>query len=198
MARQSLRERQRLEVRRELQQTSLRLFLERGFDDVAISDVTDEVGVSQRTFYRHFPTKEDVVLSLLDEFAPAVHQHLREHPAGDAPWKVVHDALTEAVQRSEPVDPAVMRMIFKTPRLFSAYNERQRRWEAMMAEVLAERLGVDSSRDSRPALWSAIAFDVAARSAYENVMLDPEDDDSLENFEPRFRQAAEFFSGHLM
>jgi AcrR family transcriptional regulator len=149
MARQSLRERQRLEVRSELQRTSLRLFLARGFDDVAISDVTDEVGVSQRTFYRYFPTKEDVVLSLLDDFAPAVHQHLREHPAGDAPWKVVHDALTEAVQRSEPVDPAVMRMIFETPRLLSAYNERQRRWEAMMAEVLAERLGVDSSRFGR-------------------------------------------------
>jgi AcrR family transcriptional regulator len=196
MARQSLRERQRLEVREELQRASLKLFQKHGFDNVAIGDVAEHVGVAERTFYRHFPTKEDVVLSLLDEFAPSIHEHMRNHPAGDVPWKVLHEAFVDAVKARDPVEPGVMRMIYETPRLLSAYFERQRQWEAMVAEVLADRLGVDPVRDARPALWSTIAFQIATRVSFENVMIDPHAD-LLKNFEQRFHDAEEFFSGHL-
>lgn len=196
MARQSLRERQRREVREELQRASLKLFDKHGFDNVAINDVAQDVGVAQRTFYRHFPTKEDVVLSLLDDFAPLIHARLRNHPAGEAPWKVLHDAFVDAVRAREPVEPEVMRMIFENPRLLSAYFERQRRWETMVAEVLAERLGVDPVHDARPALWSTIAFQIATRVGFENVMINPQAD-LLANFTQRFHEAEEFFSGHL-
>lgn len=196
MARQSLRERQRMELREEIQRTALQMFADHGFDNVAISEITDDVGVAQRTFYRYFPTKEDAVLSLLDDFAPAIHGHLREHPADGAPWKVLHDAFVAAVRSGTPVDARVMRMIYETPRLLSAYFERQRLWEAKVAEVLAEQLGVDPDSDPRPSLWSSMAFLVVQRATYENVMLGTSPDE-LGNLEHRFHQAEEFFSGHL-
>jgi AcrR family transcriptional regulator len=195
MQRLPLRERQRLEVRSELQQAALRLFAHRGYEQVSVTDIADEVGVVSRTFYRHFPTKEDAVLSLLDEAAPIVHEHVRSHPAGDAPWRVLADAVRASSEVHERVSASIMRMIFETPRLESAYYERQRRWEAMVARVLAERLGVPE-RDPRPTLWATMAFNIMTRVTIENVT-SGRDVEPLAELDQRFAQAAEFFTGEL-
>jgi AcrR family transcriptional regulator len=44
-----------------LQRIAVDLFAERGFDNVKIAEIADVAGVSERTFYRHFPTKEAVL-----------------------------------------------------------------------------------------------------------------------------------------
>jgi AcrR family transcriptional regulator len=191
----SLRERQRLEVRAEIQRTAVEMFLAEGFDNVSINDIANRVGVVQRTFYRHFETKEDVVLSLLDAVAPSVHAEVRNHSAGDAPWRVFMHAMT-AAQKQAHLSPEVMRMVFSTPKLLAAYYDRQRRWAGMVAVVLAERLGVDPQTDARPFLWSTLAFEITTQVSKENVESEAASD-SLAHLEERFRQAAEFFTGHL-
>jgi AcrR family transcriptional regulator len=196
MARQSLRERQRLAITEEIQETSIRMFLERGYEGVAVSDIAEAAGVSDRTFYRYFPTKEDVVLVALDEVAPIVHRHLREHEGEDRPWKVLCDAFVLSGRTGSTIDPKVMRMVYETPKLLSAYFERQRAWESQVAEVIAERLGVDVVRDPRPQLWSMMAFDIGYRVGFENVMLNP-NSDLAAGFEERFLQAEQLFSGRL-
>ncbi|MBF6207919.1 TetR family transcriptional regulator [Streptomyces gardneri] len=196
MARQSLRDRQRSAARDEIQRVALALFVERGFDAVSISDIAAEVGVAHRTFYRHFPSKEDVVLNVLDDFAPAIHTSLRRHPSGQPPWKVLHGAFEEATRTGPAVGVAIVRMIHETPRLRAVYSERQRQWEAMVAEVLAERMNVDPDIDPRPGLWATMAFDILTRTTLENAMRNSSYE-PLRNLEQRFRQAEEFFSGIL-
>ncbi|MEV5205631.1 helix-turn-helix domain-containing protein [Streptomyces sp. NPDC053720] len=58
----TLRERQRSETRRVIQAQAVRLFTDRGYDAVTVADVAEAVGVSAMTVYRHFSTKEDLVL----------------------------------------------------------------------------------------------------------------------------------------
>lgn len=58
----SLRERRRAETRRTLQAHAVRLFMARGYDATTINDIAQEAGVSVMTLYRHFATKEDLVL----------------------------------------------------------------------------------------------------------------------------------------
>jgi AcrR family transcriptional regulator len=58
----TLRAQRRAETQRAIQAHAVRLFTERGYDATAVTDVAEAAGVSPMTVYRHFPTKEDLVL----------------------------------------------------------------------------------------------------------------------------------------
>ncbi|WP_234402073.1 TetR/AcrR family transcriptional regulator [Thermobifida halotolerans] len=69
-------------TRRSLQEAAFRLFLEQGYEGTTVARIAEEAGVSHMTFFRHFPTKEDVVLQ--DEYDPMLEELVRAQPA-DAP-----------------------------------------------------------------------------------------------------------------
>ncbi|WTW98526.1 TetR/AcrR family transcriptional regulator [Streptomycetaceae bacterium NBC_01309] len=75
----TLRERRRAETQRTIQAHAVRLFTERGFDATTVADVADAAGVSPMTVYRHFPTKEDLVLA--DGNAQLVADRIAATPA---------------------------------------------------------------------------------------------------------------------
>ncbi|MBE1491255.1 TetR/AcrR family transcriptional regulator [Plantactinospora soyae] len=58
----TLRAQRRVETQRTIQAQAVRLFTERGYDATTVTDVAEAAGVSAMTVYRHFPTKEDLVL----------------------------------------------------------------------------------------------------------------------------------------
>ena len=58
----TLRAKRRAETQRTIQAHAVRLFTERGYDATTVTDVAEAAGVSPMTVYRHFPTKEDLVL----------------------------------------------------------------------------------------------------------------------------------------
>ena len=69
-ARPSLRERKKAQTRAAIQTHALRLFREQGYDATTIEQIIEAADVSETTFFRYFPTKEDVVLQ--DDFDPLI------------------------------------------------------------------------------------------------------------------------------
>ena len=65
-----LRERKKIKLRRSVQSEALRLFAEQGYEDTTVEQIADAADISTTTFYRYFPTKEDVVLD--DDYDPIV------------------------------------------------------------------------------------------------------------------------------
>jgi len=61
-----------------LQSTALRLFLEHGYDETTVAEIAAAAGVSHMTFFRHFPTKESVVVG--DPYDPLIAEAVRRQP----------------------------------------------------------------------------------------------------------------------
>ena len=76
-----LRERTRRAVQKEITEAAERLFLNRGYEATTIAAVAAETGMSQRSVFRYFPTKEDIVLGKLDFVAEEMLVTLRD-PTG--------------------------------------------------------------------------------------------------------------------
>jgi AcrR family transcriptional regulator len=70
----TLRAHRRAETQRTIQAHAVRLFTERGYDATTVTDVAEAAGVSPMTVYRHFPTKEDLVL--VDQHGPLVAERI--------------------------------------------------------------------------------------------------------------------------
>src|SRR4249920_2154990 len=73
-----LRERKRIRTRLMIQTEALRLFTEQGYAQTTVEEIADAAAISPRTFFRYFPTKEDVVL--WDEYDPQVGELFAARP----------------------------------------------------------------------------------------------------------------------
>jgi AcrR family transcriptional regulator len=82
-------------TRREIQRQALRLFRERGFAATTVEQIAAAAGVSHMTFFRYFPTKEDVVLA--DEHDDAIRTLIEQTPATLPPVQRIADALREGL-----------------------------------------------------------------------------------------------------
>lgn len=80
-----LRERKKDKLRAELLGAALDLFDRQGFSETTIYQIADAVDVSPRTFLRYFATKEDVVVSWVEESAAVFLTSFLERPAEEAP-----------------------------------------------------------------------------------------------------------------
>ncbi len=137
---------------------ALRLFAERGFDVVSVDDIAARADVSRRTFFRYFASKEDVLLS--DH--PRRLAHLRRALGGRPEDEPALTALRHAIlsmaggyeeERQRLLDRA--RIMARTPSLHARSLAHQRLWEEAVADMVAERMGVDPAVDLRPGVVAA-------------------------------------------
>jgi AcrR family transcriptional regulator len=97
------RERRRIRTMREIQTEALRLFGARGYDNTTIEQIAAAADISPRTFFRYFPTKEDVVL--WDEYDVVIEDSLARRPAGEPPGELMRAITREAIAWQYARDP---------------------------------------------------------------------------------------------
>ena len=153
---EGLRERKRRLTRQRISDVATILFASRGFENVKVSTIADIVGVSEKTVYNYFPTKESMVLDWADEAVDSVATVIRECPPNESLTAAVVRAMKEDMERFDEVPddlvaflPSFMRLIESTPPLRAAWLELYDRIVAVAAEALAARTEVDP-RDPEP------------------------------------------------
>jgi AcrR family transcriptional regulator len=141
-ARPGLRERKKAKTRASIQAHALRLFGEQGYHETTVEQIAAAAEVSPSTFFRYFPTKEDVVLH--DELDPRMLDALREAPAELSPvaavrhsMMVVFKSLTEAEAAREFQRHTLARSV---PELRARMLDQFAGGLEMIAAALAERL----------------------------------------------------------
>jgi len=80
-----LREQKKQRTRRDLAHAALRLFGERGYTATTVADIAAAAGVSTRTFFSYFPTKEDALFADTEERLELMRELLGNLPAGTTP-----------------------------------------------------------------------------------------------------------------
>ncbi|MBV2365646.1 TetR/AcrR family transcriptional regulator [Streptomonospora sp. NEAU-YY374] len=163
-----LRERKKARTRQALVAAALRLFAERGFDAVTTEEIAAAADVSQRTLFRYFPSKEEIVLSVHDQIEEGFRLKLAARPAEEHPFTAMVNAFGDAWSELEPADVAaqlqVLRLTNDSPRLHGARQERVCAHQSRLALLIARRAGVDPGLDPRPDLLAA-AFSSALQVA---------------------------------
>lgn len=169
-------------TRETLQEHAIRLFSERGFDSVTVEEVARAAGVSHMTFFRHFPTKESVVLD--DPYDPLVAEAVsRQDPDLPAVERVRRGVLEAWEGIEEPGDDMVRRKV----RLAADHPSlRARVWEN---NLRTERIIVRALTESDvPALEARVAAG-AVLGALTAALFDWAESESTESLGARIRQA---------
>src|SRR5579884_1229292 len=137
---QSLRERNKARARAEIADAALRLFSDRGFEAVTVDEIVSAAGVSRRTFFRYFETKEDALLADYPEVNARLHEAL-DGAGPDAAMEAVRAGLHAMadwyIERSDAV-LARSRVIRDTSVSLAARNlEFVTKWEPDVAQAIA-------------------------------------------------------------
>jgi AcrR family transcriptional regulator len=151
-----LRERKKQQTRQLLTDTARRLFAERGFENVSVSEIARVADVSEATVFNYFPTKEDLVYSRLEQFENALLAAVRERPAGET----VIDAFGRFIlqprglfaapdERTARELLAVGRMIAASPALLAREEQIFARYTRALARLIAGELRAPEG-DLRP------------------------------------------------
>lgn len=148
----SLRERKKEQVRRQFQRIALELFDERGFEQVTVDDIAERAEISRSTFFRYFPTKEDVLIGRADEHLEELRDAFVARTADEPVLRSLRHSL-EALAASYQADRAdfvAMRRIAQDhPSILARGLEHQAAWEATFADLLADRLQGAAEPDLR-------------------------------------------------
>jgi AcrR family transcriptional regulator len=156
----SLREEHKQATARALREAALKLFAARGYDTTTTEEVADKAGVSARTFFRYFPTKESVLFlherdwlhSLLDSFA--------EQPDSLSDVDAICAALTglaPELARRRPYLLLYERVVASSPTLRGRVHDRTQEEIADLAQAIAARRG-RAKADEECGLLAAIGL----------------------------------------
>lgn len=146
-------------------EASLALFVERGYAAVTVDDIAAQAGVSARTFFRHFPDKEEVLFADDDELLPVLLTSIREGgPAGPAEQDMAR-ALTTLAEHFQPQRRYLadrQRVIDAHVALSGRELSKQSRWQQAVMEALIAR-GYDVADAD---LLASIGFAVFRRALH--------------------------------
>ena len=155
-----LRTRTRLAVKAQVAEIALALFLTQGFEQTTIDQIAKAAGMSRATFFRYFPTKEDVVLAMTEDHARHTRDALERRPDDEPVWTALRHALEPAV-REQDKDPAAAlqtaRAVVQSHSVRSRYQERYWQWRELLHPEVVRRIAPSDPSEVDPAASALIA-----------------------------------------
>lgn len=169
------RERKKAATRQKIADAALRLFLERGYDDVGIRDVAAEADVAVTTLFSHFAAKEALVFERDQGFESGLMRAV----AGRAPGEPLIPALRHEIHAlvrhcAAPEAAPVRNMIESSPALREYEESMRLRHAESLAAAIAADLGVpETSTACRTIARFAIdAYSLAREAADPEAAVD--------------------------
>ena len=150
----------RKDVRQRLQQAALELYGDRGYDQTTSAEIAAKAGLTERTFFRHFPDKREVLFDGEAALNAILTQAAREAPSSLGPWATLFRAFQAAeplLIKNRPFSEPRRRIIASSPALQERELAKAMSLTAKLTSVLCER-GVPDRLASLTAQVGMAAF----------------------------------------
>jgi AcrR family transcriptional regulator len=159
-----LRERRKLRTEQDLLRSGLQLFLTRGYGATTVADIVQAVEVSERTFFRYFASKEELVLRPIREASAVFLAEVEGRPPGEEPLRALREA-GRSVLRVMTRDGAdgylsALRVMCTDPDALAAALRLATEEQRQLSEILRAREGT-ARDDPRPALLACVFYSAA-------------------------------------
>jgi mycofactocin system transcriptional regulator len=136
--------RRRATSRAELEQVAFALFAVRGFDATTVDEIAAAAGIGRRTFFRYFPSKNDIPWGAFEDELERMRVRLKacppEVPLADAIRVALID-FNRVAPEQVPLHRRRMALILRVPTLLAHSTLRFTAWREVVAEFVAERTG---------------------------------------------------------
>ncbi|MFC9999784.1 TetR/AcrR family transcriptional regulator [Nocardia sp. NPDC127526] len=172
-----LRERKKRETRLALSLATIRLSVERGWDNVTVEDIAAAANVSVRTFRNYFSSKAEAVASRHLERMEQMAEELLQRPESEPLWEAVIAAVLDRFALGQQRDDRPegrewadgIQLMLGQPAVQSAVLEANAVAERTLAAAVAARTGTDAGRDLYPNL-AAAAIGAACSAAIDHSL----------------------------
>ena len=138
-----LRERKKARTRAAIREHALRLFRENGYQQTTVEKIAEAAEVSPSTFFRYFPTKEDLILQ--DDMDTKMVEAFERQPPGLGPVAAVRAAARQVIASYSEADLDVVRqttaLTMTVPEVRARAMDEFARTIAVISEALAKRTG---------------------------------------------------------
>ena len=149
-------------TRRDLAEAATDLIIRKGYSSTTVADIAQEAGVGRRTFFRHYPTKEDVILqSVLAEFADFDDLLNEVENTGDHLADAATAMRLSVEERRSHLDDSITfyRIVRTTPELGGVVKSFNEAFEQCFSNWYAARTGTDPA-DSKAQIFGKCAIAV--------------------------------------
>jgi AcrR family transcriptional regulator len=146
---------------REILETALRLFAEQGYDETTIAQIAREAGVSQRTLFRYFGTKEDLLGGDQARFGQVLTDTIGAQPAEAGVWEVLRAGIAAVLDLHDSREQALerFRLLHHTASLRAGWLEKRLRFQDDLLPLVEARTATAGGRaDPRARAVLATAF----------------------------------------
>ena len=138
-----LREAKKLQTRQAIAAAGMRLFVTRGFDRVTVGEIARETGVSEKTVFNYFPTKEDIFFDEVPERLEALTDAVRVRAPGKSLVETMHELHAKQCGRlASPGFAHFSRAISESPALQAKETEVMALFTDHLAATIREELGI--------------------------------------------------------
>jgi AcrR family transcriptional regulator len=175
MTETGLRELKKARTRRHIADTAARLFADRGFENVTVSDVAREAEVAEQTVYNYFRTKELLVIDRDQQISDRLCELIRSRDPGITPAAAVRDYLLLSVDAIAKISPELWRgelgyLAAISPTVYRLALELTDRQACALAAVISETSELRPEIAKLQGIALASVFQIIVREAGQRTL----------------------------
>jgi AcrR family transcriptional regulator len=160
-AKKDLKSRKQELVRNAILDAAITLFEKKGFDQTDVAEIAEAAGISKRSFFRYFATKDDLLARSVMEYGAVLIGAIQSAPRESTDLEVIHQTLLAGVRYNEQLGARARQLIAIStshPTARRAYLSRKHLVEDAVAEAFASRERSARRNDLRVRLLAGITL----------------------------------------